>query len=191
MEKERLSRFDEIVKMGKEGQEALNQYWLDYALYSSFEYWLMVSFLGFPLIFLILKINKEKLFQILFFGYSVHICFGYEDLFGRNMGFWNYPIPVIPSLPGISLDSSLIPVIFIFVYQSTLNSNKKYYLYGTITAVILAFAFKPMLVGLGLFRMYGSISYYHLFFSYVSVFIFAKLMTDLFIWIKKWYRTSD
>ncbi|WNF23332.1 hypothetical protein [Mesobacillus jeotgali] len=191
MEKERLSRFDEIVNMGKEGQEALNQYWLDYALYSFFEYWLMVSFLGFPLIFLILKINKEKLFQILFFGYSVHICFGYEDLFGRNMGFWNYPIPVIPSLPGISLDSSLIPVIFIFVYQSTLNSNKKYYLYGTITAVILAFAFKPMLVGLGLFRMYGSISYYHLFFSYVSVFIFAKLMTDLFIWIKKWYRTSD
>ncbi|MEW8970462.1 MAG: hypothetical protein AB2411_07545, partial [Mesobacillus sp.] len=86
MEKERLSRFDEIVKMGKEGQEALNQYWLDYALYSFFEYWLMVSFLGFPLIFLILKINKEKLFQILFFGYSVHICFGYEDLFGRNMG---------------------------------------------------------------------------------------------------------
>lgn len=191
MEKERLSRFDEIVKMGKEGQEALNQYWLDYALYSSFEYWLMVSFLGFPLIFLILKINKEKLFQILFFGYSVHICFGYEDLFGRNMGFWNYPIPVIPSLPGISLDSSLIPVIFIFVYQSTMSSNKKYYLYGTITAIILAFVFKPMLVGLGLFKMYGSIHYFHLFLSYVSVFIFAKLMTDLFIWIKKWHRTSD
>jgi hypothetical protein len=191
LENERLSRFDEIVKMGSEGHKALNQYWFDYALYTSFEYWLMVSFLVLPLVLLLLKINKGNLFQILFFGYSIHVCFGYEDLFGRNMGYWNYPIPVIPALPGITLDSSLIPIIFIFVYQSTLKSNKKYYLYATITAVILSFVFKPMLVGLGLFRMYGSISYYHLFLSYVSVFIFAKLLTDFFIWIKKWHRTGD
>lgn len=185
MEKVRLSRFDEIVEIGKEGQKALNQYWLDYSLYTSFEYWLMVLFLIAPLVILIFKINKEKLFQILFYAYSIHMSFGYHDLYGRNMGYWNYPFPVIPVLPGISLDSSLIPVTFIFVYQSTLNSNKKYYLYATITAVFLSFVFKPMLVGLGLFRMYGSINYYHLFLSYVSVFIFAKLVTDLFIWIKK------
>lgn len=191
LENERLSRFDEIVKMGKEGQKALNQYWFDYSLYSFFEYWLMVSFLVFPLIFLILKVNKEKLFQILFYGYSVHICFGYEDLFGRNMGYWNYPIPVIPSLPGITLDSSLIPVIFIFVYQSTINSNKKYFSYGVLTALLLSFVFKPMLVGLGLFKMYGSINYFHLFLSYLSVLIFAKLLTDLFIWIKKRHLKSD
>jgi hypothetical protein len=190
MEDRRLSRFDKIVEMGKEGQEALNQYWADYALYASFEYWLMVLFLVAPLVFLLLKINKNKLFQILFYGYSVHICFGYQDLYGRNMGYWNYPFPVIPILPGISLDSSLIPVTFIFVYQATLNSNKKYYFYSTITALILAFVFKPMLVGLGLFRMYGSINYIHLFISYFSVLIFAKLLTDFFVWFKKRDRKS-
>lgn len=139
MENVRLARFDEIVKMGKEGQKALNQYWFDYALYTSFEYWLMVLFLVAPLILLLLKINKNKLFQILFYGYSIHMSFGYHDLFGRNMGYWNYPFPVMPVLPGISLDSSLIPIIFTFVYQSTLNSNKKYYLYATMTSVILSF----------------------------------------------------
>lgn len=190
MEDGRLSRFDKIVEMGKEGQEALNQYWLGYALYASFEYWLMVLFLVAPLVILFLKINKEKLFQILFYGYSIHISFGYLDLYGRNMGYWNYPFPVIPVLPGISLDSSLIPITFMFVYQATIYSTKKYYLYATITAVILSFVFKPMLVGLGLFRMYGAINYFHLFLSYVSVFIFAKLMTDLFIWIKKRYSTT-
>jgi hypothetical protein len=186
----RLSRFDKIVEMGKEGQKALNQYWWDYALYTSFEYWLMVFFLVAPLVILFLKVNKNKLFQILFYGYSIHMSFGYHDLFGRNMGYWNYPFPVIPALPGITLDSSLIPITFIFVYQSTLNSNKKYYLYATMTAVFLSFVFKPMLVGLGLFRMYGSINYFHLFLSYLSVLIFAKLTTDLFVWIKKRYSTT-
>jgi hypothetical protein len=191
LENARLSRFDKIVEMGKEGQKALNEYWLDYALYTSFEYWLMVLFLIGPLVILLLKINKEKLFQILFYGYSVHISFGYLDLFGRNMGYWNYPFPVIPALPGISLDSSLIPIIFIFVYQYTLGRNKKYYLYATMTSIALSFVFKPILVGLKLFRMYGSINYLHLFLSYVFVFIVAKLMTDLFIWIKKRFSKSQ
>ncbi|WP_041964932.1 hypothetical protein [Mesobacillus selenatarsenatis] len=191
MENERLSRFDQIVEMGKEGQKALNEYWWDFSLYTSFEYWLMVLFLVAPLILLLLKINKNKLFQILFYGYSIHMPFGYIDLYGRNMGYWNYPFPVIPVLPGISLDSSLIPIIFIFVYQSSMTSNKKYYLYATITSVILSFVFKPMLVGLGLFKMYGSINYFHLFISYVSVFIFAKVITDFFLWNKKRYRSNE
>ncbi|GAM13052.1 hypothetical protein SAMD00020551_1188 [Mesobacillus selenatarsenatis SF-1] len=191
LENERLSRFDQIVEMGKEGQKALNEYWWDFSLYTSFEYWLMVLFLVAPLILLLLKINKNKLFQILFYGYSIHMPFGYIDLYGRNMGYWNYPFPVIPVLPGISLDSSLIPIIFIFVYQSSMTSNKKYYLYATITSVILSFVFKPMLVGLGLFKMYGSINYFHLFISYVSVFIFAKVITDFFLWNKKRYRSNE
>ena len=190
LEDVRISRFDQIVEMGKEGQKALNEYWWEFSLYTSFEYWLMVLFLVVPLVFLLFKINKNKLFQILFYGYSIHMSFGYHDLYGRNMGYWNYPFPVIPVLPGISLDSSLIPIIFMFVYQSTLNSNKKYYLYATVTSVILSFVFKPMLVGLGLFKMYGSINYFHLFLSYVSVFIFAKVVTDFFLWIKKRYSSN-
>jgi hypothetical protein len=190
LENDRLSRFDKIVEMGKEGQKALNEYWWDFSLYTSFEYWLMVLFLVVPLILLLFKINKNKLFQILFYGYSIHMSFGYLDLYGRNMGYWNYPFPVIPVLPGISLDSSLIPIIFIFVYQSSLTSNKKYYMYATITSVILSFVFKPMLVGLRLFRMYGSINYFHLFISYVAVFIFAKVITDIFLWIKKRYNSD-
>ncbi|WLR54751.1 hypothetical protein LC048_20465 [Mesobacillus subterraneus] len=190
MENERIARFDKIVKKGKEGQEALNEYWWEYSLYTSFEFWLMVLFLVAPLILLLFKINKNKLFQILFYGYSVHISFAYEDLYGKNMGYWNYPFPVIPVLPGLTLDSSLIPIIFIFVYQFTLNNNKKYYLYATLTAVILSFVFKPMLVGLGLFRMYGSISYIHLFLSYLSIIIYAKLITDFFVWFKIRYSKN-
>jgi hypothetical protein len=191
VEKERISEFDKIVELGKQGQKALNQYWLDYSLYASVEYWLMVLFLIGPLILLFFKIDRTKIFRIAFYGYSVHVFFGYEDLYGRNMGFWNYPFPVLPALPGISLDSSLIPVTFMLVYQWSINHKKNYYLYAIMTAVILSFAFKPMLVGLGLFKLYGNFHYTHLFLSYLSVLILAKLMTDFFVWMKSRPKRGD
>lgn len=184
MEKERQVQFDKIVELGKEGQKALNDYWLEFALYTSFEYWLMVLFLVGPLILLFFTIDRSKLFRISFYGYSIHTIFGYQDLFGRNMGYWNYPFPVIPALPGISLDSSLIPVTFMLVYQWALNRKKNYYLYAILTAVILSFLFKPTLVGMGLFKMYGSVNYLHLFASYLSVLIAAKWLTNLFVWLQ-------
>jgi len=190
----RIKEFDKIVKMGKEGQEALNHYWLDNALYTSFEYWLMVTLLIAPLIILFFKIDKSKLFFMGFYGYSIHMLFGYVDLYNKNLGLLNYPFPVIPMLPGLSLDSSFVPVTFMLVYQWTLNHQKNYYLYMLLTSAILAFAFKPLLVGLGLFRIYGNTNYFFLFICYVIVIVLAKFITNVFLWTEKKYnnqRTSS
>ncbi len=64
MPDKRLEQFDHIVRMGKEGQEALNKYWLDFELYTSFEYWLMAALLIGPLIYLFLKSIKTKFFSL-------------------------------------------------------------------------------------------------------------------------------
>jgi hypothetical protein len=185
----RLDQFDKIVKMNKE-HKALFDYWADYALYTSFEYWLMVSFLIVPLIYLFFKIDKSKIFFMGFYGYSIHIFFSYIDLFGKNLGLWNYPFPVIPIIPGISIDSSLIPVTFMLVYQWTLNYKKNYYVYTIITAAILSFIFKPLLVALGLFKMYGNINYFHLFVCYLIVIILAKFITNVFLWTERRYNNQ-
>lgn len=187
MEATRLDRFDQIVEMGKKGQVALNEYWKDFSLFYYFEYWLMVAFLIVPIIYILFKIDKKKIFEIGFYGYSVHMIFGYVDLFGRNMGFWNYPIPVIPVLPGISLDSSFVPVTFMLVYQWTLNRKKNYYLYAILTSLVLSFGLKPVLVKLAVFRMYGNINYFHLLICYLIVIFSAKFLTDLFLWLKRKY----
>ncbi|WP_258000469.1 hypothetical protein [Bacillus sp. Marseille-P3661] len=186
-ENNRIEQFDKIVKMGKEGQQALNQYWLEHALFTSFEYWLMVAFLLIPLIYILFKIDKKKIFLIGFYGYSIHMVFGYIDLSGRHSGLWNYPFPVIPMIPGLSLDSSLIPVSFMLVYQWTINNNKNYYLFTTLLSVFFSFVFKPILVTLGLFKMYGDIHYVHLFICYIIVLLIAKFITDVFIWLHRKY----
>lgn len=191
LEDTRIEKFDNIVKMTKESREALIDYWLDFSLYTSFEYWMMVSILVVPLIFLFFKIDKSKIFLIGFYGYSIHMTFAYIDLFGKNKGFWNYPFPVIPYIPGISIDSSFIPVTCMLVYQWTLNRNKNYYIYAIVTAACLSFLFKPFLVSMGLFRMYGNISYIHLFLGYLSVQLIAKFITNVFIWIQKRYNKTS
>lgn len=66
------------------------------------------------------------------------------------------------------------------IYQWTLNNHKNYYLYAIITAAIFAFILKPILVSTGLFRMYGGINYFHIFFGYVFVLLIAKVITWLF-----------
>jgi hypothetical protein len=185
-----MDKFDKIVKNSNQSTDALIDYWKDFALYTSLEYWMMVAILLVPLLILFFKIDKNKIFLVGFFGYSIHVIFAYVDSYGKHSGLWNYPFPIIPALPGLAIDSSLVPVTFMLVYQWTLNNKKNYYVYSIITAVIFSFIIKPLLVELGLFRMYGNINYLHLFIAYLFVLLTAKFITNVFLWTQKKYITS-
>lgn len=76
------------------------------------------------------------------------------------------------------------------VYQWTLNNNKNYYVYSIATAGIFSFIFKPFLVALGLFKLYGNLNYLHLFIGYLFVLLSAKFITNVFLWTQKKYITS-
>lgn len=191
MSKGVVKDFDKTVRLNEEAHHALISYWKDNEIYLSLEFWMMCTIFVVPLIILFFKIDRSKLFLMGFYGYSVHMLFAYTDAFGRNMGFWNYPFPIFPVIPGIALDSSLVPVIFILVYQYTLNHKKNYYVYTIIAAAIFSFGFKPLLVGMGMFKMYGGINYLHLFISFIPVIILAKVIVDVFLWMEKSYKKKD
>lgn len=186
----RIAKFDEIVKNNKATHEALINYWKDFSIFTSLEYWIMVVILIAPLIYLFFKIDKSKIFLIGFYGYSFHMLFAYLDMYGRNLGYWNYPFPVIPIIPGLAIDSSFVPVFFMLMYQWTLNRKKSYYLYGTLVSIFLSFVFKPLLVGLGLFKLYGKTNYFHLLIVYLIVCIAAKFITDIFLWTEKKFKKT-
>ncbi len=183
----RIIQFDKAVKLRKESTDAIVDYWRDHALYTSLEYWIMVALLVVPLIFLVFKIDKSKIFLIGFYGYSIHVLAAYIDIFAINSGKWNYPFPLVPFLPSISIDSSIVPVTFMLVYQWTLNHKKNFYVFSFLTAVFFSLVFKPILAELGMFRMYGNMNYFYLLIIYVLGFIAAKIITNVFIWLQKKY----
>lgn len=185
----RIEKFDKTVKMKNEATDALTDYWHEFLLYFSLEYWMMITILFVPLIVLFFRIDKNKIFLIGFYGYSVHVVFAYIDIFGQNNGRWNYPFPILPVLPGLAIDSSLVPITYMLIYQWTLNNHKNYYVYSIIAALIFCFIFKPLLVALGLFKMYGNTNYLHLFIGYLIVLLAAKFITNVFLWTQKKYST--
>lgn len=178
---DRLREFDKIVYGRKENTDSLINYWLDYSNPSTWQFWVLVAILLVPLVILYIGIDKSKVFLIGFYGYSVHVFFTFIDVYGINSGYWHYPYQVFPALPSISLDTSMVPVAFMLIYQWTLNNHKNYYLYAIITAAIFAFILKPLLVSIDLFKMYGKINYLHLFIGYVAVLLIAKIITWLFL----------
>lgn len=180
----RVEQFDKIAKTIGNGHRSLINYWLDWSLYTTFEFWFMLACFIAPLVLVLIKIDKSKIFLIGFYGYSIHMTIGYIDMYGRNLGFWNYPVPLIPGLPGLVLDSSIVPVVFMMVFQWTLNNNKNYYLYTFLTAVFFAFLFKPLMIALGVLKLYGSVNYFHLLIIYVVTFLMARLLTNVFLWLQ-------
>ena len=140
-----------------------------------------------PLVVLYFKIDRRKIFQLCFFGYSIHVLAAYTDALGIRKNWWDYPYVVFPQLPGsIGIDASLIPVYFILLYQWCLNKNKNYWLYGTLSSLGFTFLFKPLLVWMNIFQLYSN--WFSLLLAYLFVSYAAKLIMNFFIWMAKGHQ---
>ncbi|MCZ8519809.1 MULTISPECIES: hypothetical protein [Paenibacillus] len=101
-------------------------------------------------------------------------------------GLWIYPYKLAPFLSvNLALDTALVPVIFMFVYQWSINHSKNYYLYGTLCCLFFSFLFKPALVAFGLFRFGPGTNYIHLLACYLSIMCLSRWITNLFLYAER------
>jgi len=178
--------FSDINKMQEKVARLQEQYWLTYTNINSWQFWVMSLMLIIPLIILLLKIDKTKLFLMLFYAFNIHAWFAYIDSFGVRRGFWDYPHSLTPYFPfSMALDGSLVPVSYMFVYQWTLNNKKNYYLYAVALSMLFSFVLKPILVSIGLFGIHKGFNYFYLFLLYCLLFLLAKGFTSFFLWFQQ------
>ncbi|MEG9294816.1 CBO0543 family protein [Mangrovibacillus sp. Mu-81] len=166
--------------------ELWTSYWQQYSDFGDWQFWVLAALFVLPLIVLFFAIDKRKALLLGFYGYNVHVFFTYVDAIGANMIKWFYPYKIFPILASsVSLDVSLVPVTYMFVYQFTLNHSKNYYLFMLLLSAIFAFVFKPLLVAIGLFELSSGTNYFSLFIGYVLVGLIAKWITNLFVYFEK------
>ncbi|WP_098439564.1 CBO0543 family protein [Bacillus sp. es.034] len=168
-----------------EKQRGLTQDWVEYwKLFSSFDtwqFWFQAVLFVVPLIIIFFKIDKNNAFQIGFYGFNIHVWLGYIDRFGVNAGYWDYPYQFMVWIPNnLTLDASLIPVIFMMVYQWIVKQKKNYYLYTGLLAVFLSFIFKPLLDLHNFMRFNIRMPYLYLFLGYICILVLSKIITDIF-----------
>ena len=175
--------FHQMVKQTVHLAHLHEKYWALYSGPGTWQFWLVFLLFIIPLVILYFRIDRKKILLMGFYGFNIHVWFGYIDYIGTNHGWWNYPYHLIPFLRSFVLDGSLIPITFMLVYQWTINHKKNYYLYSFLTAAVLAFIFKPILRVLGLFTV--EVRYVDLFLVYCIVLIFSRIITSFFLYISK------
>jgi hypothetical protein len=187
MEKEQLESYEKIKALQEQLTQLQTEYWHSYSSLGTVQFWVIfLLFFVAPLIALYFFIDRKKIFLLGFYGFNIHVWFGYIDTWGSKHGLWGYPYQLIPFLPGnLSLDTALIPVVFILVYQWTLRYNKNYYLYTLGLSLFLSFIFKPLLTLHHLFELHKGVNFLHLFIAYCVIFLFAKIITNLFLKLKE------
>jgi len=96
-------------------------------------------------------------------------------------GLTNYPYKLTPFMPvSISLDTSLVPVAFMLMYQWTVKRSRNYYLWSAVLSAAFSFALKPLLVALDLFWVHPNMNYYLLFILYLLIAWASYWITGLF-----------
>jgi hypothetical protein len=186
MNEEQSKQLNGLKETSRELAQDWVDYWQTYSYFDTWQFWVNVALLIIPLIFLYIMLDRTKAFHIGFFGFAAHILSTYIDGYSTRFGHWEYPYKIIPLLPiNFGLDTSLIPVVIMLVYQWTLNRNKNYYVALIIVAALFAFVLKPILSFFDLFQLSKGSNYFHLFLWYISGGILAKWVTNIFLSFEK------
>ncbi|TYP78121.1 hypothetical protein BCM02_102698 [Paenibacillus methanolicus] len=161
------------------------QYWETYSGMGTWQFWVVLAMLVLPLIVLALKLDRTKAFRLGFYGFAIHIIAFYSDLYATAHKWWAYPYRITP-FPSMSFsqEAALIPVVYMLVYQWTINRRKNYYFYLLLLSLAFTFGVKPLLGAAGLFWLYDFEYWQLLPFYYVGG-LAAKWVTDLFHWAER------
>jgi hypothetical protein len=175
-----------LIKEQQQGSHQWLKYWQEYSAFDTWQFWFHVVMFVTPLIVLYFAMDWKRALRLGFYGYNVHVWFGYCDDFGSTQGLWTYPYKMIPFVAhSLGMDAALVPVSFILVYQWTIKHNKNYYLYTLILSLFLSFVLKPIFVMHNLFQFNSWATYYHLFLTYIVILVLSKVITDIFLRFQK------
>lgn len=104
-----------------EAQDVLSQltvqYWLEYN-FLTVKWWILVGLSTIPLVIWAIILDKTRIKQIVMFGLLTSLTASILDTIGFTMGFWGYPVKLIPvNPPYFPVDFVYLPVMYMLIYQ--------------------------------------------------------------------------
>ncbi|MGM0875980.1 MAG: CBO0543 family protein [Bacillota bacterium] len=182
---EQNNRLEELKKTQEQLSNQWIDYWRDYSSIDTWQFWVNVGMIIIPLIFLYFFIDRKRVFQLGFYGFNIHIWSVYLDAIATRYNYLEYPYKAIPFLPiNFGVDTVLVPVLFILIYQWTLEKNKNYYLYTFLLIVFISFIFRPLTAAHHLFHLSNGANYLHIFIGYIIITFISKCITNLFLYLQ-------
>lgn len=164
----------------------MREHWQLYSNTGTWFFWFNLATIIIPLIVLYFTIDRKRLFEIAFYGYSLHVLWLNIDLILTANNYFNHPHSLFYILPeGISVTSVLLPVVFMLLYQYCTNNGKSFYLYATAASALFAFGFGYFAESVDLLRMHKGMNLFYLSLIDVSAVFIAYWATNIFLIMKK------
>lgn len=165
-----IPSFDEVEKIFRIFINIKIENWIHTQLFT-FRWWILVFVTITPWIIWYMLLNKQRTKEILLYGMFTSMLMTYIDGIGTDISLWSYPVQLIPFLPRLlPLDFSLLPVLFMVIYQYT-KSWKSYILSHLVIGSISSFIIIPFAIKIGLYKLIN----WNYFYSLLT-FIFIALV---------------
>lgn len=175
----------QIYDKNDELSQLISAYWSQYSDMGNWQFWLVLAFLLLPLILLFFTVDRKRMVEIFFFGYTVHILWTYID---QVLASYNYFIhtyflsSLFPS--ALSMTASALPVGFLLIYQYCTKHKKNYYFYSLLLSALFAFGFATIEEYMGLVEIRKGLNQLHIFLIDIAISFIAYWFTKLILKIK-------
>lgn len=177
-----MQYWKEINEASKKVTSLMYSYWHEHSDWGNWQFWVLLLCLLVPLIVLLIKLDRNRTFEILFFGYTVHMLWTYTDLALIRQGYIDHYYFLMPFLPqAFGITASILPVSFMLLYQYCTNQEKPFILWTTGLSALFALGFAPIEKLLGLVSITKGFTIVHLFFIDITISGIAYGLTQFFI----------
>ncbi|WP_079506045.1 hypothetical protein [Mesobacillus jeotgali] len=175
----------QIYRENDELSQLVYSYWKQYSDLGNWQFWLVLAFFLLPLIFLYFVIDRKRIFEIFFFGYTVHILWTYINQALANYNYFIHTYFLSPFFPpALSMTASALPVGFLLLYQYCTKNKKNFYIYVLLLSAVFAFGFATIEEYIGLVEMRKGMNQLYVFFIDVIIAYISYWFTKLILKIK-------
>ncbi|AST91096.1 hypothetical protein BC6307_07290 [Sutcliffiella cohnii] len=169
-----------IYDSNKQSTTLIHSYWSEYSHFGTWQFWVVVCLMILPLFILIFLVDRQRIFEVFFFGFTVHVLWTYIDIALANHNKLVHPYFLSPQLPyALSITTSAIPVAFLLVYQYCTNKGKSFFVYIVVISALLAFGFGTIEKLTGFLVLNNGMNQLYLFFIDIVVATVAYFFTHM------------
>ncbi|RVT57206.1 hypothetical protein [Niallia taxi] len=170
--------WERIYEENMELNSLYSSYWSQYSNYETWQFWIVISLLVIPLVLLISTVNRKNVFELFFFGYTIHMLWTYMDLALNRNGYFIHQYYLTPFLPvSLNITASVLPVGFLLIYQYCSNNNKNFYFYAVIISCLYAFGFASIEKYFAFVELRKGMNLFYLFFLDLAIAFISYWLT--------------
>ncbi|MEN1968596.1 hypothetical protein WMZ97_11045 [Lentibacillus sp. N15] len=177
--------YHKIAEYKSETQQLVSQFWHEYSSIDTWYFWFNILSAIIPLVILYFAIDKKRIFEICFYGYTIHVGWANVDSILSTHNLLVHPHSLTYFIPtGLNMTAVVLPILFMLLYQYSTNRNKNVYLWSLIGCALGAFVFAPIMSACNLLKLDNGMNFVYVFLIDIAVSFFAYWLTLLFRWVK-------